>query len=111
MRATYEIELASGDVFHVDSDARDVRAWEAEYGLSFFDSPWSYTQANQIAYLAAMRQNVFEGRYPSYKDFDAVCVRLDAKVGPQPFGNPTQPAAMDVSSVPSLSGSDASQAA
>ena len=108
MRFSFEIEAASGDVFNVTSDARDVRAWESEYGQSFLDVPWSYTQAAQIAYLAGKRAGVFDGRYPSYKDFDADCTRVDAESIPKTSGNPIRPEATDAFSASSLSGSHAS---
>jgi len=108
MRATFDIEVTTGEVFTVTSDARDVRTWESEYAQSFFDVPWSATQAAQIAYLAGMRLGAFDGRYPSYKDFDADCVRLDAQ-GIQAAGNPTPQEATEDSYASSRSGSAVSR--
>lgn len=99
MRQTFRIELDDGESVEAAADARDVRAWEAAYGKSFFSTPTSYTEIAQIAYLAAKRTGALNGRYPTYDEFDRHCVEVTG-VRPVVAADPTRPAPMDGSFAP-----------
>jgi hypothetical protein len=109
MRQRFAIELDDGTVTEIDQDARDIRAWEAEYGESWLSTPLSYTQTAQIAYLAAVRLGVYGDRFASYKDFDVHAVEVRGIPNPTLVGNPTREGATDAPSSTSRSGSAASR--
>lgn len=94
MRQSYHVTMDDGTEFEVTSDGRDIRAWETRYGLSWLSTPLSYTEVAQLAYLAAGRTGVLNGRYPTYEDFEKHCVETRG-IPSAPIGNPTQPVATD----------------
>jgi hypothetical protein len=108
MRLRFAIELDDGTTVEIEQDARDIRAWEAEYGESWLTTPLSYIQTAQIAYLATVRLGVFGDRFPSYKDFDQHAVEIRGIANPPLVGNPTHEGATDAPSSTSRSGSDVS---
>lgn len=96
MRQTYLFEMDDGTTYEVVADARDIRAWEAEYGLSYMATPLSFTEVAQVAYIAARRTGAIGDKYPSYKDFDAHCVEARGKPAQDRlFADPTRPGATD----------------
>jgi hypothetical protein len=111
MRQTYSIEMDDGTTFDVDADARDIRAWEALYDKSFLQSPLSYTEIAQVAYLAAKRTGVLNGAYVTYEEFDRHCIDARGKRGGSGalVANPTRKARTGDSSVDSRSGSTRSR--
>jgi len=109
MRLRFAIELDDGTTTEIEQDARDIRAWEAEYGESWLNSPLSFIQTAQVAYLAAVRLGVFGDRFPSYKDFDQHAVEVRGIPNPALIGNPTHEGATDALSSTSRSGSAVSR--
>lgn len=97
MKQTFKVEIDDGTAYEVATDARDIRAWEAEYEQSWFASPLSYIQMAQLAYLAGQRQNLWPGLWPAYKDFDAHCVEVRGLPAPV-VANPTHEGATDTPS-------------
>ena len=59
----------------VTADARSVRAYESEFGVSFITSELSMIQLTQLAYVAMKRAKTFAG---SYDVFDEQCVEVEA---------------------------------
>jgi hypothetical protein len=99
VKQNYRFEMDDGETFDVSSDARDIRAWEAEYGKSYLSSPLSYTEIAQVAYIAAKRTGVLRDEYPSYKDFDAHCVEArGTRTEGRLIADPMPPEATDDSS-------------
>jgi hypothetical protein len=109
MRLRFAIELDDSSVTEIEQDARDIRAWEAEYGESWLNTPLSYTQTAQIAYLAAVRLGVYGDRFQSYKDFDQHAVEVRGVPNPALVGNPTHEGATAGPSSTSRSGSAVSR--
>lgn len=104
MRQKYTVEVESGEVSQVTVDQRDIRKWESQWDLSWLAAPTSYTQIAQLVYLAGTRtSNTFKSSYPSYEDFDKVCVVIraveDDAATIELAGHPTPPEATDDSSV------------
>lgn len=91
MKQPMKVEMDDGTVFDVDADARDIRAWEAQYGRSFFEQGMTFTTLAQIAYLAGRRTNLLNGQWPDYEDFDAHCVDVVGRPDPV-TADPTRPA-------------------
>jgi hypothetical protein len=108
MRQTIEIDMDDGSHLVVESDARDVRAWEAEQDRSYFAAGISFTTVAQIAYLAGKRTGVLNGAYPTYEDFDAHCMEARGKRDTS-AANPTAPDRTGGSSANSRSGSTRSR--
>lgn len=101
MLLPYRLEFDNHDPVDVVADARDLRAWEAEYGQSWLYSQFSHTQAAQLAYIAGKRTGQLNA-FASWKDFDAHCTtaRSDPLAETTVVGNPTQPGPTDDSSAP-----------
>lgn len=91
MKQEFYIEMDDGAEYTIAADARDIRAWEAEYGASWFAAQVSFTMLAQMAYLAGQRTGVLNGAYPSYADFDAHCVEARGRPA-QVAADPTQAA-------------------
>jgi len=94
MRQNYIVEMEDGTVHEIESDARDIRKWEATYGKSFMTSELSFTEVAQVAYIAGRRTGVLNGTYPTYDAFDAACVDARGKTvagATQLVGDPTRP--------------------
>lgn len=91
MYQKFFIEMDDGRTFEIDSDARDIRAWEAEHEQSFFRVELSFTTYAQLAYLAGRRTAVLNGEWPDYQTFDAHCVAARGERPKVTIGNPTQP--------------------
>ena len=85
----FHIEMDDGQQFDYDSDARDVRAWEAQYEQSFFRTDLSFIQIAQLAYLAGQRNGVLNGQWPDYESFDKHCVSAKGARPSAAIGNPT----------------------
>ena len=97
MRQTIHISMDDGAEYTVESDGRDIRAWESEYERSWF-GPISFTKVAQVAYLAGKRTGVLNGTWPDYETFDAHCVDADGRPGSPVSANPTQRVHTDDSS-------------
>lgn len=108
MRQTFVVDMDDGTNLVIESDARDVRAWEAAYEQSYFGTRLSFTNIAQVAYLAGKRTGVLNGAYPTYEDFDAHCVDARGKREKDP-PNPTPPDPTVGSSANSRSGSTRSR--
>lgn len=104
MRQQLTIEMDDGTTLDVESDARDIRAWEAEYGESWFGK-LTFTKTAQLAYLAGRRTGVVNGQWPTYGSFDAHCVDVRARQEAPLIGDPTRPDRTGGSSARSRSGS------
>jgi hypothetical protein len=89
MKQPLIVEMDDGTSYDVDADARDIRAWEAQYDASWFATPTSFTNLAQVAYLAGRRTGILNGAYPSYEEFDAHCVDARGRPGPV-VGRPTR---------------------
>ena len=76
IRAELRVYLDDDDAapFVVRVDGRDVRAWEAEHGLSFLTEQTSYTQ---MTWLAWHHASTYDGRQMSWEEFDRRCLALD----------------------------------
>jgi hypothetical protein len=105
MRQLMTIEMDDGTRYDLDADGRDIRAWEAEYGRSWFTEDLSFTTLAQLAYLAGKRTGVLNGQWPDYGTFDAHCVEALGRREVPLVGNPTRADRTDGSSVPSRSAS------
>jgi hypothetical protein len=105
MYQAYEIEMDDGEKILIESDGRDIRAWEADQDKSLFRTPLSFTVVAQVAYLAGKRTGVLNGKYPSYEDFDAHCVDARGVRDTELVANPTQRGRTAGSSALSPSGS------
>lgn len=101
MKQSLIVEMDDGSTLDIDSDARDVRAWEAEYGQSWMKADMSFTTLAQLAYLAGRRTGVFNGRWPTYTSFDDHCVDARGRPIAPLVANPTRQARTDDSSVSS----------
>jgi hypothetical protein len=108
MRQTFELDMDDGTHVVVESDARDIRAWEAEYESSYFTAGITFTTIAQVAYIAAKRTGALNGQYPDYAAFDAHCVEARGK-RVKPDADPTRPDRTDGLSVNSRSGSERSR--
>jgi hypothetical protein len=65
------ITLDGEDPFTVTADGRDVRAWEREFGKSWFDSEKaSYADVTYLGFSAARRAGKFDG---DWEAFDKAC--------------------------------------
>lgn len=102
MKQDFNVEIDDGTQLVIASDARDIRAWEAAYGASWFGQRLTFTMLAQVAYLAGQRTGVLNGSYPSYEDFDARCVDVRGRPA-EVIADPTQADRTDGSSVPSRS--------
>ena len=74
MRQRICVEMDDGATYEIDADARDIRAWEARYGISWFGARLTFTMLAQLAHLAGQRTGVLNGAYADYDAFDAHCV-------------------------------------
>lgn len=108
MHQTFVCQMDDGTTIEIESDARDIRAWEAQYERSWFVTPTSFTTIAQLAYLAARRTGAVNGAYPSYEDFDAHCVDARGRTG-DVVGRPTRAGRTDASSASSPAASVASR--
>lgn len=106
MRYRINVLMDDGEEFTVETDARDLRAWEAERGTSWLATTLSLTELAQVSYLAAKRTGVLNGRYPTFESFEPHCVDTDGRAIAPPIGNPTQPDRTGDSLPPLRSGSE-----
>jgi hypothetical protein len=105
MRQQMTIEMDDGTTFYVEADGRDVRAWEAQYGRSWFAERLSFTNLAQVAYIAGRRTGVLNGAWSTYEDFDAHCVDATGRTEEPLVADPTRAGRTDGSSVRSRSAS------
>lgn len=70
------LDTPTGDLAQeVTADARDIRAYESEFGASFLTTELSMTQLTQLAYVTMKRTGRFTGTYQS---FDSECVEVES---------------------------------
>lgn len=105
MKQTFTVQMDDGASYRIESDARDIRRWESEYGESFLSKRFSFTTIAQLAYFAGKRTGVLNGAYQSYEDFDAHCVDASGVKEAPLLANPTQQAPTEGSSASSHTGS------
>lgn len=100
MRFDFKATMEDGSLIEVQSDARDLRRWEADYKAPIVGQAMSLTYLTQIAYLAMRRQGALNGEYPDYETFDAHCIELNSsRTNLEALvGNPTPPEATEDSS-------------
>jgi len=84
----FEVEFDDGRTETAEVDQRDVRAWEAEHGMSWLSSDLTVTAMAQLAHAGMRRAGQFTG---SWAEFDAHAVWV-GEVESEPV-DPTQPAA------------------
>lgn len=77
VRMKVELEKSTGETekYTVVADARDIRAYEAEFKQSWISTELSFIQLAQLAWIASRRQRKFTG---SYDVFDAEAVDVSA---------------------------------
>ena len=90
MRQSMTIEMDDGTSYDVEADGRDIRAWEAEHGRSWFAERLSFTNLAQVAYIAGRRTGVLNGAWPTYDDFDAHCVEAVGRTEAALVTDPTR---------------------
>lgn len=76
------------DPLEVTYDGRDVRAWEADTGLSYLATEDTYTQREHLTWYALRRQGLTD---LDLDGFRAVCVSVMAMSAGEP-ADPTPPA-------------------
>lgn len=101
MRQSFTVQMDDGTEYLIESDGRDIRAWEAAYDRSWFSNErLSFTIIAQLAYLAGKRTEVLNGAFPTYEEFDAHCIdaRAAKRDRPQVIADPIRAGATDDSS-------------
>lgn len=71
-----ELSFEEGDPVTVLYDARDLRAWEVEYGKSALVEDTSVGMLTYCAWHAAQRQGMLNGRFPTYVEVDRTCIAI-----------------------------------
>lgn len=63
-----ELEKSTGEIeeFEVTADARDVRTYESEYGVSWLTTDLSFNQLAQLAWITARRQKKYTGSWEGF---------------------------------------------
>jgi hypothetical protein len=68
------VTIEGREAYTVSTDGRDVRAWEATFGESWFEKDSaSYTDVTFLAYSASKRAGLFGG---DWETFDAQCIAV-----------------------------------
>lgn len=74
----------------VTYDARDMRAYEGEFGVSMISTPSSISMLTWLGWHGAKRQGLLNGSHDTYVKFDALCTgvvvvkAVDAANPPRP---------------------------
>lgn len=80
-----ELELDGGEIAEhkVDIDGRDIRAWEADTGLSALREPTTVVQMTWLAWHAMARTKQWSNGWEAY---DAACVSVADAPGDEAGG-------------------------
>lgn len=95
LRQKVRLELEPGsepESLEVVFDGRDLRAWENQYRRSSLAEPMSVAMLTWLGWHAAKRQDMWDGKYEKYEDFDKVCVGVQGIKTEDPTKRPTKKA-------------------